>query len=164
MRPPRDSAPRSAGPALRPRLCRACSVLALLPICLLCAGCGTRAPSPRDAPALLVGRRGGSVAASQLARRFAAAYARGAYRRRPPRLPGATAAVRRALALAAARVPRSRRRLRPRLLALVLAPQAHGGLSASARIDDGHTPPFSVGFTVARRGAGWRVTAISPPG
>jgi hypothetical protein len=101
--------------------------------------------------------------AARLARRFAVAYARCAYLRRPPRLPGATAAVSREIAFAAQRVPPNRRRLRPRLLSLALQPQGVARLSASAQIGDGRSPPFSVGFTVNRVGRRWRVVAISPP-
>lgn len=101
--------------------------------------------------------------AAHLARRFAVAYSRNAYRRRPSRLPGATVTVSREVALAAQRVPHNRRGLKPRLLSLALQPDGVAGLSASARIGDGRSPPFSVGFTLERRGGRWRVVSISPP-
>ena len=112
-----------------------------------------RAPVPR--------RRGPAV---RLAYRFARAYAEGAYRRRPPEIGAEDAAVRRELAAAAARVPPVRRGLRPRLLGLRLWLHASGSLGAAARVGDGHLPPFSVGFTVGRRGGRWVITSISPPG
>jgi hypothetical protein len=104
------------------------------------------------------------AAAARLANRFATAYARSAYLRHPLPLPGATAAVRRSIVAAAARVPPSRRRLHPRALALVPRPHGSAALSASVRIGDGRSPPFSVGFLVKRSGPRWRVVAISPPG
>ena len=157
----RDSA-RGSSLALRSRLRRASTVLALLPICLLHAGCGVRAPSTGGAPVLVVGGRGGSVAASRLARRFAFAYARSIYRRRPPRLPGVTAALRRDLAAAASRVPPARRGLHPRALAVTLWP--HGSaLAGVVKIGDGRSPPFAVGFLVRKQGSRWRVVTISPP-
>jgi hypothetical protein len=119
---------------------------------------------------MLAGARGGSIASprlldsAHLAHRFALAYAHGAYWHRSPRLPGATAAVSRKVALAAKRVPPDRRRLRPRLLTLVLQPEGATALSANARIGDRRSPPFSVGFTVERVGRRWQVVAISLPG
>jgi len=162
MHAPRDSTPRSSGSDLRRHL-RVSSVLALLPICLLHAGCGARAPSTGGAPALVVSGRGGSVAASQLAHRFAFAYARSIYRRRPPRLPGATAALRRDLAVAASRVPPARRGLHPRALAVTLRPRG-AALAGVVEIGDGRSPPFSVGFLIRKQGSRWRVVTISPPG
>jgi hypothetical protein len=141
--------------------------LALLAVAL--GGCSsgdtnnTQAHSP-----LLSGTRGGSIAAGQLppaaraARRFAYAYARSIYRRRPPQLPGATAALRRDLSAAASRVPPARRGLHPRALAVTLRP--HGAaLAGVVKVGDGRSPPFSVGFLVRKQGSRWRVTAISPP-
>jgi hypothetical protein len=101
--------------------------------------------------------------AVRLAHRFADAYARSAYRRQSHRLPGATAAVERHLAAAASRVPPARRGLRPRALALSLRARDARTLDASVEIADGHSPPFSVGFTLKLRGKRWRVVAVSPP-
>jgi hypothetical protein len=161
MHPPRDTAPRTSRSTLRRRL-RCAPVLALLPLCLLNAGCGTRASSARRPPALVVGGRGGPVGASQLARRFAFAYARNIYRRRPPRLPGATAALSRDLAVASSRVPPARRGLHPRALVVTLRPRG-AGLAGVVEIGDGRSPPFSVGFLVRKQGSRWRVVAISLP-
>lgn len=146
------------------------AALLLTVVCALEAGCGASAPPPRAAPVLAAGRPAGWVAGPQLAagahlaKRFAAAYARGAYLRRPLGVPGATASVNRELALAAKRVPPDRRRLRPRLLSLALQPEHAATLSAGARIGDGRSPPFSIAFTVSRVGGRWRVVAISLPG
>jgi hypothetical protein len=119
---------------------------------------------------LLSGAQGSAVAAEQraaaarVARRFATAYARSAYRRRPPPLPGASAALTRRLALAAAKVPLARRRLRPHPLAIVLELDRADTLRGSVEVGDGHSPPFSVGFTLKKRDVGWRVVSASPPG
>lgn len=169
MQLPRTSAGSNVAIAARQGWRHTSVVVALLAICALHAGCGTSAPSPRAETALLAGSSSGPVAgphlapAARLTRRFAVAYARSAYLRHPPQLPGATAAVGREVALAAQRVPPGRRRLHPRLLSLALQPQGVEGLSASAQIGDGRSPPFSVGFTVNRVGWRWRVVAISPP-
>lgn len=144
-------------------------VVSFVVICALHAGCGASVPSPRAESALVAGGSSSPIAgphlasATRLAKRFASAYARSAYLRRPPQLPGATAVVDREVALAAQRVPRNRRRLRPRLLSLALQPQGVAGLSASAQIGDGRSPRFSVGFTVKHVGHRWRVVSISPP-
>jgi hypothetical protein len=141
----------------------------LVVICALHAGCGASAPSPRAESALVAGSSSSPTAgprlapAARLARRFASVYARSAYLRRPPQLPDATAVVSREVALAAQRVPRNRRRLRPRLLSFSLQPQG-AELSASVQIGDGRSLPFSVSFTLERRAGRWRVVAISPPG
>jgi hypothetical protein len=169
MQLPRNSAGPKVAIAAR-RLRRPASVaVSLVLICALHAGCGASAPSPRAESALVAGSASGPAAgprlapAARLARRFAIAYARCAYLRRPPRLPGAMAAVSREVALAAQRVPPNRRRLRPRLLSLALQPEGVAALSASAEIGDGRSPPFSVGFTLERRVGRWRVVSISPP-
>jgi hypothetical protein len=118
----------------------------------------------------LSGARGGSVATDQLApaarvaHLFAYAYARSIYRRRPPRLPGASAALRRDLLAAASRVPRARRGLHPRALAVTLRPRGAAALAGMVKIGDGRSPPFSVGFLVRKQGSRWRVVTISPPG
>lgn len=132
------------------------------------AGCSSGNTNNRASPSLLSGRRGGPVAAEQLApaarvaRRFAYAYARSIYRRRPPRLPGATATLHRDLLAAASRVPPARRGLHPRALAVAL--RLHGSVVAGVvEIGDGRSPPFSVGFLVRKQGSRWRVVTISPP-
>lgn len=103
------------------------------------------------------------TAAVRLARRFARAWAVAVYRRRPPRLPGETAAVARELAAAATRVPPTWRRLRARLLGLRFRPGGPRRVLASAGFGDGRFPPFSVGFVLTDRGDRWVVTSISPP-
>jgi hypothetical protein len=97
-----------------------------------------------------------------LARHAAAAYAAGAYRRRPPVLPEETGPVASAIAAAAGRVPRSRRRLRPELRGLRLRPVGVDRIAATAVIGDRVFPPFTVGIELHWRG-GWRVVAISLP-
>lgn len=140
--------------------------LALLAFAL--GGCSSGDTNTQAGSSLLSGTRGGSVAAGQLApaarvaRRFASVYARSVYRRRPPPLPGATAALRRDLAAAASRVPPARRGLHPRALAVTLQPRG-AALAGVVEIGDGRSPPFSVGFLVRKQGSRWRVTTISPP-
>jgi hypothetical protein len=151
------------------RLRSASFALLLVVICALHAGCGASAPSHRTESALVAGRPSGPVAgptlapAADLAKRFADAYARSIYRHRPPRLPGATAAVERHLLAAAAHVPPVRRDHRPWAGAVRLEPRSASVLGAEILIEDRHAPSFSVNFTVARRGGRWRVVAISPP-
>jgi hypothetical protein len=141
--------------------------LALLAVALV--GCSSGDTNTKAGSSLLSGTRGESIAAEQLApaarfaRRFAYAYARSIYRRRPPRLPGVTAALRRDLSAAASRVPPARRGLHPRALAVTLRPRG-AALAGVVRIGDGRSPPFSVGFLVRKQGSRWRVATISPPG
>ena len=172
MDPPRDTAPRwrrKHGLAHSP--VGAFSALAALPVVVLAlSSCGlSQHPAPRDSSLLSGRERGAPVAARlapavRLARRFAVAYARGIYKRRQIYLPGATAALERDIAAAAARVPPARRGLHPRALAVALEPRSAVALAATVKVGDGHSPPFSVGFLVKRRGSRWRVVAISPPG
>jgi hypothetical protein len=152
-----SSCPRRVGASLG---------LALLAFALV--GCSSDDGHTHTGSSLLSGTRGEPVATRQLlpavrvARRFAAAYARSVYRRRPPRLPGATAALRRDLLTAASRVPRNRRRLHPHALAVILRPRG-AALAGVVKIADGRSPSFSVGFEVRKRGSRWRVVTISPP-
>jgi hypothetical protein len=144
---------------------------ALLGLALLASalvGCAAGETNTQASSSLLSGTRGGSIAAQRLApaarvaRRFASVYAHSIYRRRPPRLPGATAALRRDLAAAASRVPPARRGLRPRALAVTLRPRG-AALAGVVEIGDGRSPPFSVGFLVRKQGSRWRVVTISSP-
>jgi len=118
---------------------------------------------------MVAGGRGPSIQSAELsdgarlAHEFARGYARSAYRRSAPRLPGESDAVARALALAAERVPPARRHLRPHLIALRIWPLQGGALRAAAWIADRRNPPFSIGFTATRRGGRWLVTTVSPP-
>jgi len=140
--------------------------LALLAVALV--GCSSDDTNTQAGSSLLSGTRGGSLAAKQLApaarvaRRFAYAYARSIYQRRPPPLPGASAALRRDLLAAASRVPPARRGLHPRALAVTLRPRG-AALAGVVEIGDGRSPPFSVGFLVRKLGSRWGVTTISPP-
>jgi hypothetical protein len=144
-------------------------LLALAPalLALALAGCGAGSDGDGGGSALVSGSRGGSAAtladAARIAHRFAGRYAPLVYRRHLPQLPGATSAVMRELDIAAERVPRRRRGLRPRPLGLDLEPLGASGLHARLSIGDGRSPAFTVGFTVGRRGSRWRVVAISPP-
>ena len=141
--------------------------LGLVLLAFALVGCASGDTKPRTNPSLLSGRRGGSIrrlaAAARVARRFADAYARSIYQRRPPRLPDATTALRRDLLAAASRVPPARRGRHPRALALTLR-QRGAALVGVVEIGDGRSPPFSVGFLVRKRGSRWRVVTISPPG
>jgi hypothetical protein len=139
--------------------------LALLAFVLV--GCSSGDTNTHTGSSLLSGRGGATAAAqlvpaARLARRFAFAYARSIYRRRPPRLPGTTAALRRDLLAAASRVPPTRRRLRPHVLAVTVRPRG-AALAGVVWIGDGQSPPFSVGFLVRKQGSRWRVVTISPP-
>lgn len=163
MHRPADTSPRPTG---RP-------LLGLLAAAALTAGlpaCSGSAPRPSGDPLLLragaarLPRASALAGAARLARRGALAYARGAYRRRAPRLPAETAAVAAALRGAAARVPRARRRLHPRLAGLRLRPLGPSSLAAELWIADGRFALFSVALTVARERGRWRITAISLPG
>jgi len=150
----------------RPRRAAA-GLLALLALSAAACGGTPRPAGGGRAPALLVGRRGTPpsqlLGAARTAGRFARAYAIGAYGRRAPDAPGESRMVRRALAAAAGRVPPARRGLHPRLLGLRLRPLGRGELGATARIGDGRYPPFTIGFTISRRGGRWIVTTISLP-
>jgi hypothetical protein len=140
--------------------------LALLAVAFV--GCSSGEPHTHTRSSLLSGTGGGSIAAGQrppaarVARRFAYAYARSIYKRHPPRLPGATAALRRDLLAAASRVPPARRGFHPRALAVTLRPR-DDALAGVVMIGDGRSPPFTVGFVVRRQDSRWRVVAISPP-
>ena len=148
--------------------CRAGASLGLGLLAVALVGCSSGDTNPEARSSLLSGSRGGPVTVAQLApaariaHRFAFAYARSIYQRRPPRLPGTAAALRRDLAAAASRVPPARRGLRPRALAVTLRPRA-AALAGVVEIGDGRSPPFSVGFVVRKRGSRWRVVTISPP-
>lgn len=140
----------------------------LLAALVLLAGCGS-SPPPEEQTSLLRGTKGSYSAsafapAARLAQRFASSYARSAYLRQPPRLPGATASLMAQLAQAATRVPPSRRRLHPRAVAIDLVPLGPAALRGNVVIADGPSPVFSVAFTLRRRPAGWRVVSASPPG
>lgn len=143
--------------------------LASLCSAALIAGCGQTAAPSVDAPRPLsegdiaIGERQLAEAA-RVARGFAAAYALNAYVASPPPLPGATPTVNRVLRVAAARVPRARRRLRPKALSLALFPRGVTQVDASVRIGDGRSPDFTVGFSVRLLSGRWRVASVSPPG
>lgn len=136
---------------------------------LLVSGCGPGGHTGPGPSSLVVGRRAASlpraqlVAAAGTAWRFADAYARSAYVRRPPALPGATASVERAVREAAARVPGSRRALRPRVSGLELRPEGRE-VVASLRLADGVSRPFEIGFVLRELSGAWRVISISLPG
>jgi hypothetical protein len=133
---------------LRPRTAISLGVLALA--LTGCAGdAGVHHLSDRRGR-LTFGDRGPSVgtaalaACGRLARRFADAYARVAYLRRPPSLPGESPAVARTLRTAALLVPSVRRHLQPRLVGLRIY-------------------PLAPGFVLRRRGGRWLITTISIP-
>lgn len=153
---------------ISPRCPLAGASLGLALLAFVLVGCSSGDTSTHTSSSLLSGGRGGSTAAAQLvpaarlARRFAFAYAHTIYRRRPPRLPGTTAALRRDLLAAASRVPPTRRGLRPHALAVTVRPRG-AALAGVVRIGDDRSPAFSVGFLVRKQGSRWRVVAISPP-
>src|SRR5262245_32458745 len=97
------------------------------------------------------------AAARASARRFASAYARSIYDPTPPRVPATTPEVALALRAAGSRIPPSRRGLTPRAAGLIFRPIDGDRVSAAMTIDDGRSPPFSVGFTLALRDGRWRV-------
>ncbi len=142
--------------------------LVVVALALLLASCGGDGRDSRP-PRLLHGTRSellelsDQAAAAQLGTRFARAYARTAYLRHPPRLPGVTTALADQLSQVAARVPEGRRHLRPRALKVSLEPTSRTSLRGSVQIGDGHSPPFSVGFAVEKRHSRWRVVSASPP-
>jgi hypothetical protein len=133
------------------------------------AGCGGAGSGRHPGNSVIAGRRGPSIepavlsAGAELAHRFSGAYARAAYRRFPPALPGESAAVARALSAAADNVPPARRPLRPRPAGLRLSPLGASALRASAAITGRRNPPFSIGFVLRRRGSRWLITTVSPP-
>ena len=147
---------------------RALAVTALFAAGL--AGCGGGSGGASPPRPLVVGMRRATPPRSafragvRVARNFVRIYARQAYRRIPPRPNSTDRRVIAALAAAAARVPFSRRGLQPRLSALAIQPVGLRSLRATARIVDGHSPPFSVAFTLHRGPRGWQVIAISLPG
>jgi hypothetical protein len=140
-----------------------------LSLCLATGGCG---PGPEvrvgGGELLTVGARRAAPSPARLrsgaalARRAAAVYARGAYRRIPPLLPRQTGPVASALAAAARRVPPARRGMHAGLLRLRVQAIGADRLSATASIGDGVFPPFTVGLGLHWR-RGWRVVAIALP-
>jgi hypothetical protein len=104
------------------------------------------------------------ASAANVAERFARAYARVAYLRRPTRLPGATGAVQANVRASAAHVPPRRRGRDSRPGSIALEPETASSLDASVVVTGGGVPAFAVGFMVRRTQAGWRVTSISLPG
>lgn len=158
------------GRSLRPAGAPRPFALLALGATVLLLGCGSTGHGEPASSSLVAGERAGPIPpaqlapAARLADRFAAAYARSAYLRRPPSLPGATPDVQRHLLEAAAHVPPARRSRHPRAASVHLEPRAPRVLGASVVIDDGSAPPFSIDFTVERRGPVWSVVAISSPG
>ena len=170
MQHARDTPPqRRPGTTLRARTVRISSFGVLVVVAAAFLGCsGGGRQSSADSP--LLSGNGGPIGtqrlapAARLAHRFAAAYARSVYRRHLMPLPGETARLSEDLAAAATRVPPTRRGLHPHALAVQLEPRDGETLAASVEIGDGRSVPFSVGFIVQKRGPGWRVVSISPPG
>jgi len=145
-------------------------ILSVLVAALLLMGCGTSGGASPSPSSLVTGRRAAPLPSVQLAsatdaaESFARAYVPTVYLRRPPSIPGTTASVRRALSLAATRVPPGRRGLRPRLARLRLHLLPDERVGADVLVVDGRSRPFSVGFTLSRSGGGWRVASVSTPG
>jgi hypothetical protein len=145
--------------------------LPALAAALLISGCGeSPSTTPPRSSSLVTGRRAAPIPPAQLAaatasaRSFARAWVPTIYLRRPPRIPGATSSVRRAQLLEAARVPESRRHLRPRLAGLELRVLGEDRVEVDVHIVDGRSPAFSLGATLEGRPSGWRVVTISTPG
>jgi hypothetical protein len=136
---------------------------------LLMSGCGSGGHADPGPSSLVVGRRAAPLPRAQLAAaagtawRFADAYARSAYSRRPPDLPDATPSVERAVREAAARIPVARRGLRPRVSGLELRPEG-SEVTGSIRLTDGVSSPFEVGLRLREGPTGWIVVSISLPG
>jgi hypothetical protein len=144
---------------------------ALLALALIAlGGCGDGGGEHSSPAPLISGARPAPIPAAQLsaastaARRFGEAYARTIYQRNPPPLPEASAGAQRSIRVAARRVPPARRGWSPHAAAVQVEPESAGRLHAAVTIADGHSPPFSVGFLIERRGSSWRITSISPPG
>jgi hypothetical protein len=137
---------------------------------VLLLGCAAAGHAGRASSSLVAGVRAGPMSRAQLApaaevaERFGRAYARAVYRRQPPRLPDASAAVRAHLRASAAHVPPARRRSHPRAGSVRLRPVSARVLAGSVVIASDGFPSFAVGFTVRRTPFGWRVISISPPG
>lgn len=137
---------------------------------VLLFGCATAGHVDRASSSLVAGVRAGPMSRAQLApaaevaERFARAYARVAYLRQPPRLPGATGAVQAHVRASAAHVPPRRRGRNSRAGSIALEPATASSLDASVVVKGEGVPAFAVGFTVRRTQAGWRVTSISLPG
>lgn len=172
-----ESPAYSHPPARSPRQRPPCAAIVLRPFVLvalgaallLLSGCGGGEQSHPESSALVVGRRAAPTphaqlaAAAAIARRFAAAYASAVYLRNPPPLPGTTIAVEKHIASDASAVPDDRRRLRSHAADFHLELLGADRLAGGVEIVDGHSPPFSVGFRVARTSRGWRVVSISTP-
>lgn len=158
------------GRALRAAMPIGAVTLLALGSALLLSGCGDGRPSVSPPPSLVTGRRAAPLPSAQLAsattvaRAFARAYAPAIYMRRPPKIPRVSGAVRRALVLAADRVPRSRRSLRPHSAGLRLRVTGRERVTAELRIADGRSPVFTVGFGLAATPAGWIIVSVSTPG
>jgi hypothetical protein len=150
---------------------RRATTLAALVAALLISGCG-ESPSTTlsRSPSLVTGRRAAPLPPAQLAaataagRAFARAWVQTIYLRRPPRLPGTSLAVHQEQLLEAARIPVGRRHLRPRVAGIELKVAGPNRVEIDVHVVDGHSPAFSVGATLVRRPAGWRVVTISTPG
>lgn len=145
------------------------ALLSAIAVSLTLAACASPDPPHPSAAHLLSGARAplgpnALALARASARRFASAYARSIYDPSPPHLPAATPAVNATILAAAARIPPSRLRLHPRAATLLFHPLDRHHVSAALTIEDGRSPPFSVGFTLEHRRRRWLVTAISPPG
>jgi len=137
---------------------------------VLLLGCATAGHADRASSSLVAGVRAGPMSrarlapAAEVAERFGRAYARAVYRRKPPPLPDASAAVRAHLRVSAAHVPPARRRSHPSVGPIRLRPVSARVLVGSVVIASDGFPSFAVGFTVRRTPFGWQVTSISPPG
>jgi hypothetical protein len=144
-------------------------LIAALGSLLLLSGCGSGGHADPGPSSLVVGRRAAPLPRAQLAAaagtawRFAAAYARSAYDRRPPELPDATPSVERAVREAAGRVPVARRGLHPRVSGLELRPEG-SEVAGRIRLTDGVSPAFEVGLRLREGPMGWIVVSISLPG
>lgn len=123
--------------------------------------------APRQHPSLISGSRPGVLSPAQLAEAqraaiaFAHSYAASIYRPGPPRLRSASGRLAQTLARASVSIPATRVGLHPRVTDLRLQPESAGSALATATIDDGKSPPFSVPFSVQRRGSRWVVTALA---
>lgn len=137
---------------------------------VLLLGCSTAGHVDRASSSLVAGGRAGPMSrvqlalAARVAERFGKAYARAAYLRRPPRLPGATEAVQGHVRASAAHVPLARRSRNSVAGSIQLQPETASKLRATVVISAKRVRTITVEFVVERTLSGWRVTAISPPG
>jgi hypothetical protein len=141
------------------------ALISAIALSLSLGACARQDSTDSRATGLITGTRAPVPAAARAsARRFASAYAPSIYDPSPSPVPTTTPEVALALRAAASRIPPSRRGLTPRAAGLALRPIDADRVNAALTVDDGRSPPFTVGFALGLRDGRWRVIQISPPG